>query len=438
MLLAAHTIVKKLQSHGFKAYFAGGAVRDMLLEKKFGDIDIATSATPDEIEALFVRTYPIGKQFGVILVTEGQHHFEVATFRSDSGTSDGRRPEYIIYTSPEEDARRRDFTINGMFYDPTTDEVLDYVGGKSDLAEKVIRFIGDPQARIEEDHLRLLRAVRFAHQICGQYEPQTYAAIKKNAGLIATVSGERIREELTKMLLLPTRSACFEDLQDLGLLPMILPEVAELKGVAQPSLYHKEGSVWIHAMRSIDSLKGKDATDVSLLWAVLLHDCGKPATFHVEGHIRFDGHAKLSAEMSGDALERLKFPRAEKEKICWAIEHHMSLQALIDKNTSLLRKIHWVTHPWYYFLLRLHLADARGALPRTQGMYPELMQERKIIKQTIPKRLPKLISGEEVMSLLHLDRGPRVGEALSKIREWQLLGEVKTKKEVIEKLLKIP
>lgn len=436
MYSTAVQIVKTLREKGFEAYFAGGAVRDLLLNIPHKDIDIATSARPEEIEMLFSKTYPIGKQFGVILVHEGGYTFEVASFRSDSGASDGRRPEYVTFTTPEEDARRRDFTINGMFYDPLSEKVLDFVHGKADLEARVIRFIGDPLERVREDHLRLLRAVRFAHQIGAQYEPATYAAIRQEAHLIKTVSAERIQQELTKILLFPSRASALEDLQDLGVLQYLLPEVELLKGVAQPLTFHREGSVWDHAMKSIASLAGDDAKDISLLWAVLLHDVGKPQTFSVGERIRYDGHAELSAKMATQILQRLRFPRIETEKISWAIAHHMSLMQLMDPGTSELTRRKRIMHPWFPFLLALHKADVSGTDPADLGLYDEIKRAQEKVRADLPEILPKLISGEELMQQFSLLQGAELGKVIAQIHDWQIIGEVHTKEEVLEKLRK--
>lgn len=436
MYSAAVQIAKTLQIRGYQAYFAGGYVRDLILGKEQKDIDIATNATPDQIESIFSNTYPVGKKFGVILVQEDTHHFEIATFRSDSGYSDGRRPDFVTFTNVSEDAKRRDFTINGMFYDPLTEKILDFVDGQRDLAARVIRFIGNPTERLKEDHLRLLRAVRFAHQIDGAFDPKTYAALKKHAPFIQKVSSERIQQEMTKILAFPTRARALEDLQDLGLLHYILPEIELLKGIAQPKIFHQEGSVWDHAMLSIASLSEEEAKDSTLIWATLLHDVGKPATFSVDVRIRYNGHAEISAQMANDILQRFKFPKKFTEKICWAIQRHMSLEHLTDPNISELTKRRLLTHPDFPFLLALHKADVSGTIPADFSLYDEIKKLYSETMQSLPKVLPKLISGDEIMNLLQIDRGKYLGEIIQQIKDWQLLGEVHTKTEVIERLQK--
>src|SRR3989338_9547818 len=264
---SATQIVKTLQDAGHKAYFAGGSVRDMLLKKEAKDYDIATSALPDEIEKLFAETYAVGKNFGVIHVVENSHQFEIATFRSDSGYSDGRRPDAVTFTHAEEDAKRRDFTINGLFYDPVADELHDFVGGRDDLTNKLIRFIGDPHERILEDHLRIIRAIRFKNTLGFGYHPDTYAALKKHAQLADKVSWERVRDELNKIILSRSAPVAFEDMQDTGILPYVLPELEACKGVAQPMQSHQEGVLWPPLMDALSALP-EEATLLAH-WAVI-------------------------------------------------------------------------------------------------------------------------------------------------------------------------
>ncbi len=424
MLAQARKIVSLLQRNGHVAYFAGGSVRDMLLGRKPKDVDIVTSATPDEVEALFPRTVPVGKQFGVVLVLWQGKPYEVATFRSDSKEGDGRRPKEVTFTGAEEDAQRRDFTINGMFYDPVTDKVLDYVGGKNDLHEKLVHFIGDPDERIAEDHLRILRAVRMVHQIGGQYHPATYQALKRNAAMVKDISAERVRDELNKMLLLPSRAGAFEDLFELGILDQILPELSAMKGVAQPMRYHREGCVWNHAMRSLHTLPGKNHS-LPFLWAVLLHDVGKPETFAVAERVLCDGHAERGGEIAKRITARLKFPNAEADEIVWLVSHHMMTLFVLKMPKD--KKVKWITHPYFKHLLALLRADAMGTVPAELSLYRRL---RKLAQETIkklPPVLPKLITGTEVIELTGLRPGKEVGKVIEKIERLQLKGKIRTR-----------
>lgn len=421
-------LVKTLKAAGYEAYWAGGCVRDMLLKQEPKDYDIVTSAKPEDIEGLLKKTIPIGKQFGVILVLEGVHQFEVATFRSDSGYSDGRRPDAVLFTHAEEDAKRRDFTINALFYDPIDKKVIDFVGGQKDLEERLIRFIGDPHARILEDHLRILRAIRFKNVLQFQYHPDTYHALVKHAKLADNVSGERIRDELNKMLLSDHACDALEDLLETGVLEEVLPEVYAMKGVAQPYQYHHEGDVWAHAKRSLESLS--KYASLHLRWATFLHDVGKPLTFHLEERIRFDHHAQEGTKVAEKILRRLKFPRKAMEEICWLIKHHMMLPQLL--NMPLGRQRHWFLHPWFKDLLAVFEADIAGTDPMRYDLYTKV---RALYEETLEKmpKVPKpLLSGNDIMKLTGLKPGKAVGELAEALREKQLGHEINTKKQAVE------
>lgn len=426
MQTSAIDIVKNLQNKGFKAYFAGGCVRDMLLGRHAKDFDIVTSATPDQIEAIFPKTFPIGKQFGIIQVHQNGHQFEVATFRSDSGYSDGRRPDAVIFTNAEEDAKRRDFTINGMFYDPVTEEIHDYVGGKIDLQARLIRFIGEPEQRIQEDHLRLLRAIRFRNQFDFQYEPATYNAIKKFAPLITEkVSTERIREELCKMLLDKTRpSAAFEDLSQLGLLELILPELEKLRGCAQPYEYHHEGDVWTHTMAAIDSLPPE--TTLAARLATLFHDIGKPDTFKLAERIRFDSHASIGSKIARRIMKRLNFNTAMIETVTWSIEHHMMMASYFEMPEK--RLLHWFGNPNFPTLLNLMYADAAGTTPTDLSFYQKVADLYKLKTRKAIKAIKSYLSGSEIMAITGLTAGAKVGEIKEQLFQLQLDHHIKSKK----------
>jgi len=428
---AGADLVKMLQARGYEAYFAGGCVRDMLLGLPPKDIDIATSAKPEEVAHIFAHTFTAGRQlgerFGVLSVVHEGEIFEIATFRADSAESDGRRPESVTFVDAKTDALRRDFTINALFYDPTTDTVHDFVEGRKDLDERLIRFIGDPGQRIGEDSLRLLRAVRFVHQIEGQYEPETYAALRTHAKLVTKVSWERIAAELHRMLMTPSRAQALEDLQDLGLLMHLLPEVEALKGVAQPRQFHREGSVWNHAMHALRSLP-EDST-LEAIWGALLHDVGKATTFSVEERIRFDGHAEASAVIAQSILERLRFPRKSREMIVWAIEHHMSLGHLLEPTVSEKTKASWFGHPAFPLLLAVHHADALGTTPPDDGMYRELSAAFNAWQEAEHARAPDVLTGHDIMEILQLPPSPRIGEILQASHEAQHEGQFHTYEE---------
>ena len=431
-------IIEQLKKAGHEAYWAGGCVRDMLLGTEPKDFDIVTSAKPDEIEDLLEKTIPIGKEFGVILAIQNGHNFEIATFRSDSGYSDGRRPDAVEFTNAKQDAQRRDFTINALFYDPTKDQIYDYTDGQKDMKERLIKFIGNPEERILEDHLRLLRAVRFKNNFDFQYHPDTYQAIKKHAKLIGKISKERIRDELNKMMMGDNADQGFEELLELGMLDEILPEVAKMKGVAQPSIYHHEGDVWDHSKLSLHNLTREDADpdplpetiSLNLRWATFLHDIGKPETFtYDEERIRFDHHAERGGEIATEILKRLKFPNKDIKRIAWLIEHHMMVVPLMEMSDK--RKRAWFLKDGFPELLELYRADALGIEPLDLDFYHEL---KRMYKHEIAelKLMPKtLVHGDEIMRILKIPKGKAVGTILGQIRDLQLDKKIKTKKDAL-------
>ncbi len=421
-------IVKELREHGFETYWAGGCVRDLLMRREPKDYDIVTSAKPEEIEEILERTVPVGKKFGVILAIRGEYQFEIATFRSDSGYSDGRRPDAILFSNPKEDAIRRDFTVNGMFYDPVDKKVIDFVEGQKDLKNKTLRFIGDSEKRIQEDHLRILRAIRFKNALKFQYAPGTLEAIKKNVNLINTVSKERVGEELNKILLLPGRENAFTEMEKTGILKEILPELCELKGVRQPEKYHKEGDVFVHTTMALEALPDKVTPEVA--WATLLHDVGKPATFKVKGRIRFNGHAEKGAEIVGQIGKRLRLSKNFIENVKWLVERHMTIGDFLKMKPT--RMAYWINHPLFDDLLEVHRADALGSKPQDLGLYNRL---KKLIKQRDEKLLPEpeiLITGKEIMEEFKIPEGPFVGELLEAVRQAQMNEEITTKREAEE------
>lgn len=425
-------IVKELKSHGHEAYFAGGTVRDLLLNKAPKDYDIVTSAKPEEIEDILEHTIPIGKKFGVILAVRNGHNFEVATFRSDAAYSDGRRPDAVYFTDPKEDALRRDFTINGMFYDPTAKKVLDFVGGQGDLKEKILRFIGDPHDRLLEDNLRLLRAVRFKNSLGLEYALGVPEAVKRNAELIKNVSAERIQDELTKILTGENRGQAFRELGKSGILKLILPEVEALKGIKQPEIYHKEGDVFEHILMSLDALPENSSTE--LAWAVLLHDIGKPQTYSVSDRIRYNGHAEKGAEMVGEIGKRLKFSNEMTSNLKWLVAHHMMLGDLLKMKKT--RQAHWIHQPLFNELLELLRADALGTKPKDLSLYNELKKLSEQKELLLPK--PEiLITGKEIMDEFGIKEGPEIGEILDKVHHSQMEEHIKTKEEALELVKKI-
>jgi poly(A) polymerase len=424
----AASIVQKLREHGFVAYFAGGCVRDALQEVAPKDIDIATSARPEQVQELFHRTVAVGIQFGVVRVLAGDMEFEVATFRSDGVYLDGRHPSEVRFSTPEQDALRRDFTINGMFYDPASDRVIDYVNGRDDLSSKLIRAIGQPSARFGEDRLRMLRAIRFASTLTFEIESGTWSAIRTDAQEISIVSPERIRDELLKILVNPQRLRGFDLLDQSGLLRVILPEIEALKGCDQPEQFHPEGDVFIHT-RLMLSLLEPNAGESEVL-AVLLHDIGKPPTRvfdPVDQRIRFNGHDRVGAEMTEKVMTRLRFPRHEVDLVVDAVRNHMVFKDVRQMRPAKLRR--FMARPHFGIELELHRVDCAGS-HGDLGNYQFLVNKASEFSQEtlIPARL---VRGDDLISL-GLEPGPRIGELLEAVQTAQLEGEIKTREEALE------
>lgn len=365
-------VVKNLQAEGCTAFYAGGCVRDRLMGREPKDFDVATDALPEEVEALFPRTLPIGKAFGVIAVVDGSDTVEVATFREETGTIDGRHPESVHYSAAREDALRRDFTINGMFYDPVAERLHDYVDGRRDLEAGLIRAIGDPSLRFEEDHLRMLRAVRFVHNLGFRLDPATEEAIRSMAPRIARISAERIEMEFTRILTdSPRPGDALRHLLQLGLLEPIIPELLPMAGQAQPEQFHPEGDVFEHTVLMLNLMNSRQAdpppsyTPRELAYTVLLHDVGKPPTAAIgpgrngEPRIRFDGHAAVSAEMAEVILTRLKLPVRERKHIVEAIRGHMRFMDVQQMRASRLRR--WIGAETFELEMELHRIDCLGS-----------------------------------------------------------------------------
>lgn len=435
-------IIKKLRKAGFEAYWAGGCVRDILLGVEPNDFDIVTSARPEQVEKILKKTIKVGKQFGVIIAKLGKFHFEIATFRGEKNYSDKRRPDIVFWSNAKEDAQRRDFSINGMFYDPIAKKVIDYVKGQEDLKNKVIRFIGNANDRIKEDHLRLIRTVRFKNTLKFKYDPRTLQAIKNNAYLIESVSKERIRDELNKMFIHYTRAKCIEDLQKTGLLMYILPEINRLKNVPQPDQFHHEGDVFNHTIWALRALPAK--SPLTLIWAVLLHDTGKPDTISFPktklDRIRFNKHVKYSAGISSKIARRLKFPNVERELVVWLVKNHMILGDI--PKMGLAKQRRWLMDRRFPWLLKLNKADALGSDPKDLSLYKKNLRlyekAKKLFEQE--KKRPKfkpLLTGYDVMTELKIDSGPKIGKLLKVIEDAQLEGKIKTRSGAIKFIRKI-
>lgn len=417
-------IVRTLRQNGHQAYFVGGCVRDLLRKKTPKDFDIATDALPEAVAKIFKRTVPVGAQFGVMLVVEEGHPFEVATFRADKGYDDGRRPTGVRFTDAKEDALRRDFTVNGLFFDPVRREVLDWVGGRNDLKSKLIRAIGDPEKRFTEDKLRMLRAVRFASVLAFQIEPKTFAAVRKLAKNINVVSHERVRDELVKMFTGPDPGTALQLLDKSGLLKHVLPEVEKMKGVNQPKAYHPEGDVFKHTVLLMKQLKQPSEV---LAFGCLLHDVGKPPTYRRSDRIRFNGHDRVGARMTNDILERLRFPNETKEQIVACVEGHMRFKDVTKMRESTLKK--FMQRKTFETELVQHRVDclaSHGDLSNWRFLKKKL----KSMSAEDIKPQP-LLSGRDLLAL-GIKEGPVIGKILRDLEVEQLEGRLKTRDEALE------
>lgn len=434
---AALAVATQLAAAGHRALFAGGCVRDRLLGRAPGDHDVATSATPEQVEALFPRALTVGARFGVVVVPvdEGRGgNVEVATFRADGRYVDGRRPEGVVFSDPPTDAARRDFTVNGLFEDPFTGEVLDFVGGRADLDARLLRAIGDPEARFREDHLRLLRAVRFAVRLGFALEPATFAAVRRLAPLAADVSAERTRDELVKILV-AGRGRALRLLHRTGLLPVVMPEVAAMRGVPQPPAFHPEGDVFVHTALvldhlALDGLDAEAAEDVVL--GALFHDVAKPATRTVDptGRIRFNGHDSLGEQMSLTIGERLKLPRRRIDRVADLVGTHMTFPNLPNMRRHKLRE--FLGAPDLPLHLVLHRADcgaSHGDLSLAAFCEAEVAAFR-----SEPVLPPPLVTGADLRTAGYAP-GPRMGALLRWLRTEQLDGRLASKEDAVRRVL---
>ena len=455
---AALTILKTLRNSGYEAFFAGGCVRDLLLGREPQDYDVATSATPDVVLNMFPRTFAVGAHFGVVLVATAdsgnssvvaraasalpQVVTEVATFRSDGLYSDGRHPDEVRYTkTAEEDVQRRDFTINGLLLDPLRSgdvfdqrvfdpeglrpAAVDYVGGLADLDARVIRAIGRPDRRFEEDHLRLLRGVRFAARFGFEIEPATFAAMRKLAPRIQAVSRERVRDELTKMLTEGDARRAFELLDETGLLQQVLPEVARMKGVAQPPQFHPEGDVWTHTLMLLEQLES--ACPLTLAWGALLHDVGKPPTFRVAPErIRFDHHVDIGVAIGGEICRRLRFSNDDTGQILSLIENHMRFADAPRMKTSTLKRFFRLENfPEHLKLHRMDCLAAHGNLDVW-----EFVRERYNSLPEEAVRPRPLITGSELIAAGYVP-GPEFKQMLQAAEDAQLESAITTREEAL-------
>ena len=455
----ATEIVRTLRKHGHQAYFAGGCVRDLLLEREPADYDVATDATPYQVMQTFPQTYAVGAQFGVVLVAtnaeadqpdgaesatsnedavggagvlarqneHGRDAVEVATFRSDVGYSDGRHPDEVRFTkNPREDVQRRDFTINGLMLDPVTNEVFDFVGGRADLSAGIVRAIGDPERRFSEDKLRMLRAARFAARFEYKVDPATFSAIQQVAPRIDQVSQERVRDEITKMLTEGHARRAFQLLDATGLLQRVLPEISAMQGVEQPPQYHPEGDVFVHTLLLLDKLPA--GSSKTLAWGALLHDVGKPPTFRVASdRIRFDGHVDIGVRMAADICRRLRFSNDDTDQILALVDNHMRFGNVMEMKESTLKK--FLRLPDFEEHLELHRIDCLSS----HGLLDAYNYAREKLLSLPPEAIrPRpLLTGRDLIEAGY-SPGPRFKEILSAVEDAQLEGRLSSHDSAME------
>jgi poly(A) polymerase len=431
----ADDICRTLRAAGHQAYLVGGCVRDILLKREPADYDVATDATPDRVQQLFPRSLAVGAKFGVIVVLDDSVEaaplqVEVATFRSDVGYSDGRHPDKVVFaTSPEEDAKRRDFTINALFLDPLSNEILDFVGGRKDLSAGIIRAIGRAPDRFAEDKLRMVRAVRFAARFRYAIEAATFTAIVKAAPNIHEVSAERLRDELTKILTEGAARRGFELLDETRLLEQLLLEVARMKGVEQPPQFHPEGDVWIHTLLMIGDLPA--GCPATLAWGVLLHDVGKPPTFTPPSgpndRIRFDEHAEVGTRMAEEICRRFRFSNDDTVQIMALVANHMRFKDVLQMKPATLKR--FVRLNRFDEHLELHRLDCSSS-HRLLGNYDYV---RKFLAETPAEQVrpPRLVTGDDLIAL-GFRPGPPFHAILDAVEEAQLSGRISSREEAIQ------
>jgi poly(A) polymerase len=426
----ANSICAELRGAGYQAVLAGGCVRDLLLKRDPVDYDVATDATPDQVMSRFPDSLAVGAQFGVVQVRRDDQKVEVATFRADTGYSDGRHPDGVAYTkSPQEDVQRRDFTINGLLMRPETGEVLDFVGGQDDLHASVIRAIGEPDRRFNEDKLRLMRAVRFAARFAFAIAPETSAAIWRHAHKVRSVSAERLRDELTKILTEGASRRGFELLDQTGLLVEVLPEVTAMKDVQQPPQYHPEGDVWTHTLMMIEGLPTGGSP--TLAWGVLLHDVGKPPTFRsakeTGDRIRFNNHVEVGVRMAEEICRRFRFSNEETGQILALIANHMRFKDVERMRASTLKR--FVRLPLFSEHMALHRLDCLSSHRRLDAY--DLVG--RLLNDTPPEHInpPKLLTGDDLQEMGY-QPGPLFSEILRSLEDAQLEGEIETQEQAKE------
>lgn len=418
----AVAVVRALREHGYQAYWVGGCVRDLEMGVEPHDYDIATSARPEEITTLFEHAVLVGAQFGVVVVRLGEHSYDVATFRAEGPYLDGRRPSSVSFVTAEEDVRRRDFTVNGLLHDPLTGKTLDYVGGREDLAARVVRTIGDPTARFSEDRLRMLRAVRLAADLEFTVDAETMDAIRTHSASIGRVSAERIRDELLRLLISSGRGRGVRLLDESGLLNAVLPEVAATRGVEQPPEFHPEGDVFTHTVLALEYLR-QPSPELAL--AMLLHDIGKPPTFErAADRIRFDGHAETGARMADRICRRLRLSSDQTDRIVRLVADHLRIKDLQRMRPAKAQR--FLLQPDAPEYLELHRADCLAS-HRSLDIYQWAISQRETLLARRPG-LTRILSGDDLIAMGYRP-GPQFKGILEAVEDAQLEGQITTREE---------
>ncbi len=411
-------VLTRLHHAGFRAFAVGGAVRDAVLGQTPKDVDLATSATPSELAELFPHSHPVGARFGVMLVVEANTPIQVATFRRESGYRDGRHPEQVEFADLEADAARRDFTINGLYFDPQRNEIIDPVGGLEDLEKRVLRTIGEPSLRFQEDHLRLLRAARFAAQLDFTVESECWWAIHENAAKLERISAERVRAELESMLMGPRPARALRILHYCGILAVVLPEVEATIGVQQPAKFHPEGDVFVHTCMALEALESRTLV---LAWGALLHDVGKPLTYSEGERIRFDRHVPVGMEVAERILRRLRCDRDTIERVVALVREHLRFAAVKKMRPSTLKR--FLRQENFADHLALHRADclsSHGDL----SLYDFCLQQLQHLNEE-GLRPPSLLSGRDLIAM-GFSAGPLLGVILRAVEDQQLEGRMRS------------
>jgi poly(A) polymerase len=423
---AAAVVAHRLRDKGFQAYFVGGCVRDLLRGEEPKDYDVATDAHPGEVSKLFPGSLLVGAQFGVVGVLEGGHRIEVATFRNDGLYSDARRPDRVHYSrEPREDVLRRDFTINGLLLDPASGELLDFVGGRADIEKRLVRTVGDPEKRFEEDRLRMLRAVRFAACFDYNIDPETFVAIHHLSPKVESVSAERVRDELVRILTSGRARRGFELLDSTGLLEKLLPEISAMKGVEQPPQFHPEGDVWTHTLLMLESLEKNCAPTLAL--GVLLHDVGKPPTFRVApDRIRFDNHVSVGTRMAQEIGRRLRFSQEQVAMVSALVENHLRFADVHRMKESTLKR--FLRLEKFEEHLELHRLDCLSS-HRNLENYGFMRSKLGALPAEAIRPSP-LVTGEDLIRMGHRP-GPRFKEILQDIEDAQLEGRIANREEAL-------